>query len=604
MNIPRLRPLLRFTALATALLLPLASGAAADQPTAIVNAMVFDATGTTPYRGTLVMQDGRIVAVGPQVKAPKGAKVIDAKGQALLPGLFDLHTHWTPSSTPAFTPQIATAYLATGVTTVNDFHQSPESFEPRRRWLRQLATPHVNLTARISTPLGHGADWADENTTRWVNTPESARRAVDEVMPYEPDVIKAFSDGWRYGMAPDNTSMDVETLSALVDQAHKYKRKVLTHTVTVERGAIAARAKVDVIAHSLQDKPIDAQTVQLIKQNGTFYAPTLAVYEPVKPGQAAPYPLDDPRMKARLQKFDYALQNVKTLFDAGVPVAVGTDAGMFPHRGATEHEFELLVRAGLTPTQALIAGTATSAKAIALDDDRGTLQAGKRADVILVKGAPWNDIADLRKVERVFVDGQLAYGPGAVAPKANSIEAMPAIQVAALVDDFDAGNGRTRLDTLRVDEADGGHDRTVQTTTTVPHEGNGNALMVAAELSTKADAFASAILPLSRGQVEPADLRRYKGLRFQIRGEVSDVTLVLRTPGATRWQHDVQVAREWTTIEVPFSQLAAFKPGRGDAAAEPVNTKWQGNDLVSAAFAGHGKPGQKIWFQVDNVSFY
>lgn len=483
---------------------------------------------------------------------------------------------------------------------MNDFHQSPESFEPRRRWLKQLATPHVNLTARISTPLGHGADWADENTTRWVNTPESARRAIDEVITYEPDLIKAFSDGWRYGVAPDNTSMDVETLSALVDQAHKYKRKVLTHTVTVERGAIAARAKVDVIAHSLQDRPVDAQTVQLIKQAGTFYAPTLAVYEPVKPGENPPHPADDPRSIQREKKFSYALQNVKTLFDAGVPVAVGTDAGMFPHRGATEHEIELLVRAGLTPTQALIAGTATSAAAIGLEGDRGTLQVGKRADVILIKGAPWNSIADLRKVDRVFVDGQLVHGSGAKVPKANSALTMPAIKIPALVDDFDADNGRTRVDTLRVDEADGGHDRTVQTTTVVPHEGQGNALMIAAELSSKATAFASAILPLSRGQVEPADLRQYKGLRFQIRGDVSDVVLALRTAGPVRWQKKIDATGTWAQVEVPFTQLEGIA-GR-NRGTSPVS--WSGDDLVGISFAGHGTPGKKIWFQIDDVGFY
>lgn len=578
------------------------SGAAGERPIAIVNAWIFDATGAPPYRGALVVRDGRIAAVGPDVAAPKDAKVIDAKGQALLPGLFDLHTHWTPSSEPASTPQIALAYLATGVTTVDDFHQAPESYEPRRRWLATLPAPHVNFTARLSTPLGHGADWADENTTRWVNSPAAARRAVDAVAAYKPDLIKAFTDGWRYGASADNTSMDQDTLSALVEQAHKHHLKVLTHTVTIERGRIAARAGVDVIAHSLQDREIDAETVQLLKAAGTYYAPTLAVYEPVKPGQAAPYPADDPRMRQRLQKFDYALHNAKTLFDAGVPVAVGTDAGMFPHRGATARELELLVRAGLTPAQALVAGTATSAAALGLQDDRGTLRPGLRADLLLVDGKPWQDIGAIRRVQRVFVDGRPVYGPGAQLPAASRATQMPPIQVAALVDDFERADGRTRLDTLRVEEADGGQDRSVQTTTTIAGDGQGHALLVAAELSSKPDAFASAILPLSRGAVEPADLRRYHGVRFRIRGEVGAAALALRTTGSLRWQGKVAVGSAWRTVEVPFAQLAARAPGRdGEATGK---ARWRGDDLVALAFIGYGEPGVRIWFELDDVEFY
>jgi imidazolonepropionase-like amidohydrolase len=98
---------------------------------AIMGATVFDATGAAPHLANVVIRDGRIAEVGPTVKAPRGAQVIDAKGEALLPGFFDLHTHWTPGGIPATTPQIATAYVSSGVTTVNDFNAAPESFAPR-----------------------------------------------------------------------------------------------------------------------------------------------------------------------------------------------------------------------------------------------------------------------------------------------------------------------------------------------------------------------------------------------------------------------------------------------------------------------------------------
>ncbi|MDP1987418.1 MAG: amidohydrolase, partial [Phenylobacterium sp.] len=140
------------TALSLSLLAGGASAQASGETIAIVGATVFDATGAAPRVANVVIRDGRIAAVGPDVAAPAGATTIDGRGKALTPGFFDLHTHWTPNGAPNQTPAIATAYVEAGVTTLNDFHQPPESFAPRRRWLSQLASPHVNLTARMSTP--------------------------------------------------------------------------------------------------------------------------------------------------------------------------------------------------------------------------------------------------------------------------------------------------------------------------------------------------------------------------------------------------------------------------------------------------------------------
>src|SRR5690606_38591645 len=212
----------RLVAVACAAVVGLGGGTADPaSPLLIVGATIFDATGAAPFQGDVLVRDGRIAQVAPTIRAPSGATVVDARGKALLPGFFDLHTHWTPGGSPAATPSIAHAYVTAGVTTVNDFHQPPEAFEPRRRWLANLVSPHVNLTARMSTPGGHGADWADQNTTRWVDTPAGARAGVEAVAAYSPDLIKAFADGWRYGVSADNTSMDEEVLRALVETARQ-----------------------------------------------------------------------------------------------------------------------------------------------------------------------------------------------------------------------------------------------------------------------------------------------------------------------------------------------------------------------------------------------
>jgi imidazolonepropionase-like amidohydrolase len=585
---------------------PTPAGASTHESLAIVGATLFDATGSEPYVGTVLIRDGSIVEVGRNVKVPPGTRTVRASGKALLPGFFDVHTHWSPSGVPSTLPQIANAYLAAGVTTVNDFHQPPESFEPRRRWLSTLLAPHVNFVARMSTPGGHGADWADTATTKWVNTPEAARAEVQSLLPYRPDFIKVFADGWRYGQSPDNTSMNLQTLAALVDEAHKNSLEVLTHTVTVERGKDAARAHVDVIAHSLQDRLLDAEAIELMKSNRTYYAPTLAIYEPVKPAEPTPANLDDPALKLRLRKFDHALKNVKTLHDAGVVIVVGTDAGIggAKHGLSTLHEMELLVRAGLTAAEALTAATANSAKALNVSNDRGTIEPGKRADLVLIDGTPWVDISDVNKVDRVFIGGRLAYGKGAVPPTANTLTSMPALMATPLIDDFENPSGRTSIDTLRLDNFDSGADRSSQVSALIARSPGDHALAVTARMARKAEPSAGVILPLSRGSVAPVDARAFKGVRFELRGD-GDYAFKINTLAGT-WSANVSGTPQWHQVEIPFSLLQRQMPRSSAARAEhgEAPVEWSGNDLLEVEFGGKRPAGNKFWMEIDNISFY
>lgn len=573
-----------------------AKPAANGQVIAIMGATVFDATGAAPRLANVVIRDGRIAEVGPGVKAPRGAKVIDAKGEALLPGFYDLHTHWTPSGVPSTTPQIASAYVAAGVTTVSDFNAAPESWAPRRQWLSTLVAPHVNFAARMSTPGGHGADWADTATTKWVNTPEAARAAVKALVPYKPDLIKVFTDGWRYGVAPDNTSMDEWTLTALVDEAHKNDLKVFTHTVSVDRGEVAGRSKVDVITHSLQDRPLDAEAIEILKAGGTSDTPTLAVYEADKPGQP-PRDRNDPKNKQAFQKFDYALQNAKMLHDAGVIIALGTDAGMpgTPHGVSTLHEMELMVRAGLSPAEALIAGTAKSAKVINQLADRGTIEVGKRADLVLIKGEPWKTISDVRKTDRVFIDGKLVFGPGAPPMTANQATAMASIPAKAQIDDFERADGRSSLDTLRTDDPDGGLDRTVEVSQVIARGDQGKALSINARMAMKSKPSAGVIIPLTRGSIQPVNATAFKGVRFEVRGDGEYALGVSTLVG--RWAAPFTAGSTWKTVDVPFSALKA-------ASERGAKGEWTATDLTEVEFMGSRKGGEKLWLEVDNVVFY
>ncbi|WP_429276558.1 amidohydrolase family protein [Novosphingobium gossypii] len=527
--------------------------------------------------------------------------MIRAEGKALLPGLFDLHTHWTPSGAPATTPQIAAAYLRSGITSVNDFHQAPESYLPRREWLSRLATPHVSFAARVSTPGGHGADWGDQSTTVWINTPAAARAAVKGLLVYKPDLIKGFADGWRYGTAPDNTSMDEGTLRALAEEAHANGLEVLTHTVTVDRGRAAARAGVDSLAHSMQDRKLDAAAVAEIKRLGMAVIPTLAVYEPQRPG-SAPRDRTDPKVAQSFAKFDNALYNAKVLFEAGVPIGVGTDAGMpdTPHGASTLRELELLVRAGLTPAQALVAATSVSARIMHDDTDRGTIAAGKRADIVLIDGKPWEDIGAIHRINSVLVDGRVVVGKGAPPlPGQSAPDRLPSTKVAALIDDFERADQRTSLGTLRVETPDGGMDRTLEISQVVPREGDAQgdkALLISAHMAQKDDVYAGIAIPLTRGSVQPVDVRGYKGVRFEVKGEGAYTLRVNGIDG--RWTRGFSATPGWTSIKVPFSELAA------EATRKGPGPRWSGDGITQVEFGASREPGERVWLQIDNVTFY
>lgn len=567
---------------------------------AITGATIFDATGTAPFRGTVIVRGGRIEAVGADVRIPPRATVVRAEGKALLPGFIDVHTHWSPAGSPRTLPQIASAYLESGVTTVNDFHQQPEAFAPRRAWLAGIEAPHVNFVARMSTPGGHGADWGDTSTTKWVATAESARREVQALQPYKPDFIKVFADGWRYGQLPEETSMNVETLTAIAEEAHKNGQRVLTHTVTVERGKLAAQAGIDVIAHSIQDAVLDDDAVAAIRKAGTSYAPTLAIYQ-LRPDEMGPERKDDEATRLRIRKYGYAEENVRKLAAAGVPIALGTDAGIgsAKHGISTLQEMELLVAAGLTPKAALLAGTSNSALALGLLGDRGTIEKGKRADLVLIDGAPWETIGDVRKIDRVFVDGKLVHGVGGRRSAGNLATALPAVPAAPLIDDFERADGRSTLDTLRLVDMDGGVERSRVVTNRVTHPGGGgNALAFAVEMSPKEKPEGGVLVPLSRGSVTPVDARGFTGLRLDMRGAGRYLVVVNTLSG--EWTASVEAKEDWAELRVPFSALVPTRPRRENA---PLPA-WRGDDLVQVGVVVMREAGASAWGEIDNLGFY
>ena len=596
---------------------------------AIVGATVVDGTGAEPSVMTVVIRGDRIETVAPKVELPAGARVIRAEGQTLIPGLFDLHTHLSAASAGGVDGDWGKnikAYLYCGVTSVNDFGTYPETFEPMRRLLKTGAVigPRISIAARFSTPGGHGAEAGrGDFFTLEVLTPREARAAVQRVLPYHPDVIKVFTDGWRYGTAPDMTSMNEETLAAIVDEAHKNNIPVLTHTVTLARAKIAVRAGVDVLAHGIGDADVDDELIQLMKSKGTSYVSTLAVYEQrgrymltpllaavMEPAvrdafQAAsdtPIPArpgGEPSPRAR--RWQHLMHNIAALRAGGVNFGVGTDAGVTgTHHGwATLRELELLVAGGLTPLEAITAATGKSAKAIKVDAERGTIAPGKLADLVLVEGSPHKNIADIERIKRVFFGGR-EINREQIAREIASPDVTPlvAIKAGEKIDDFESSNGRSSIDTLWVNSTDSGTDHSQVIFGRTLREASNHALSIMAKMYAKDRPFVRTSLPLSRGAIEPVDVRGFRGIRFEARGD-GNYRLIVPTR-AVRDNGDYQAlftaSAQWKTVTIEFSSL------KQSNTQTPI--AWTGTDLLMLTFEIARQAGETGWLELDNIRFY
>ena len=593
------------------------------QPPAVVirGARVVDGTGAPARMATVVIRGTKIEAVAADAAAPAGSRVIDAAGQTLMPGLFDLHTHLSASGVTGLAGdwgKSLKAYLACGVTTVNDYATNGEMFEPLRQLLSSgvVAGPHVNMVVRMSTPGGHGteAGWGDFMTLT-AATAEQAHAKTKIALAYKPDVIKVFTDGWRYGTAPNLSSMNLETLAAIVEDAHAAGVKVFTHTVTLAGAKIAASAGVDVLAHGIGDADVDAELIAIMKAKGTVYVPTLAVYE-FKVGAPAERvaSLLEPEARATLRsgstaseapperkiRWQHLTGNVKRLHDAGIPVALGTDAGMPGtfHGYSTLRELELLVQSGLTPLEAIAAGTGVSARALAVDGQRGTIAAGKVADLVLVEGKPDERIGDVVKTRRVFLGGiELAPPELEKAIQSKEMTPLPAHHLNALIDNMEYIGGRTAMGALRVNSTDSGVDHSGVLMLPVVRAGSDHALLVVAQLAYKDRPYVRVEFPLTPGAISPADVSGSVGVSFEVRGEAAGRLLMQthRVRNTDAYAAPFTPGAEWQTVKIPF---ASFK--RRAANAGP----WDAKDGRVLLFELTGSAGSSVWMELDNVRFY
>jgi len=403
-----------------ALALGLAPLAAAQTPApeiiVLKAAHIFDARdGTLKDGGMVVVQGERIVSVG-AASAPAGARVIDLGDATLLPGYIDAHTHLTmqfsdnyykmfhddllrfPAEDALYGALYARRTLEAGFTTVRNVGAADFTDIALRNAINAGVTegPRMITAAHgIGSPGGHFDNASfppdvvkPEGPIEGIcSGPEQCRLAVRYQMKWGADVIKIAASG---GVLSESDPVDVpqltlEEMKAIVSEAHAWRRKVAAHCHGDAAARLAIEAGVDSIEHG---SFLTEDTLKLMKAKGVWLVPTRITVEWVMK-KVDTYP---PKIAAKARAAAAAHANMmRTALRVGVQIALGTDAGVYPH-GMNNQEFAAYVNLGMTPAQALLSGTRDAAKLLGIDADVGTLEAGKVADVVAVPGKVLSDI--------------------------------------------------------------------------------------------------------------------------------------------------------------------------------------------------------------------
>jgi imidazolonepropionase-like amidohydrolase len=409
----------------------------AETPAPIVlkAAYLFDSkSGRLTNGGMLLVQGERITAIGNAASAPANARVIDLGDATLMPGFIDAHVHLAseiqkdfyrgfydqqlrfPVEQSHYAAVYAKRTLEAGFTTVRNVGASDFIDIGLRNAINAGVIPGPRMITAAHS-IGSTGGHCDNSPfppdliepagpiEGVCNGPEECRAAVRYQMKWGADVIKICASG---GVLSESDPVDVPQLtpaelSAIMSEAHTWKRKVAAHAHGDVAAKLAVEAGVDSIEHgSFLTEP----TLQLMKQKGVYLVPTrLAIYWIEK--QAYSYP---PVIAAKARAAAAAHGDMfKLALKIGVPIAFGTDSGVSPH-GMNAKEFALLTELGMQPAAALLSGTREAAKLLGLDAEVGTLEAGKFADVVAVKGNVLENIAATEQPVFVMKHGTVVVG--------------------------------------------------------------------------------------------------------------------------------------------------------------------------------------------------
>jgi imidazolonepropionase-like amidohydrolase len=547
---------------------------AADAVTVFRDVRVFDGEAIIE-RTTVVVRDGRIADVGSAVRVPEGATVVDGAWHTLLPGLIDTHVH-------TFGPALERA-LVFGVTTVIDMFTDHRQAAEWRREQRAGDVPHradiVSAGTLVTAPKGHGTQYGLPIPT--IEAPDEAPAFVNERLAEGSDFIKiVFDDGQAHG--GDRSTLDEATLRAVIRAARARDARVVVHVSSQAAAQAALAAGAHGLVHSPADAPPTPDLVALANKAGAFVIPTLAVIESVTgtPGSAALLAVDTlapyfmPTERAELEatfaanprsrmRLPHALETTRQLHAAGTPILAGSDApNPGTMHGATLHrELELLVAAGLTPTDALRAATLTAARAFGLDD-RGRIAPGLRADLVLVAGNPAQDITATRRIAGVWKAGaRLDRRPApSAADLTRTIESGE-------ISNFDGSSVTAGFGAgwqISTDAMMGGASEARMQIVAPGADGSVGALEVSGMLKAGSPAaWAGAMFFPGPSQMAPANLSRFKEVVFAARGDGRAYVVMLFASrlGQQPAVRTFTAGAEWQEVAIPWADFHASLDG-------------------------------------------
>src|SRR5256885_5995068 len=434
--------------------------------TAIVGATVVhpdrDLPSAIASNSTVIIAGSRIEAIGPagSTPVPAGAARIDGKGKWVVPGLIDSHVHFFQSGNLYTRPDVADfnawmpyakevernkarlpatfkVWLASGVTSVVDIGGPFWNFEMRGAAAASPAAPRVAVAGPLISMVDRvKLDLGDPPIIK-VTSADAARALVRRELERKPDFIKV----WFIHQKDDDLAAQEAIVKAAGDAAHAGGVRLAVHATELLVAKASLRAGADFLVHSVEDVPVDEEFLALAKKNRALYCPTLFVIQGYRYALSntwrpteAERRLADPQILAAmddLQKIPKeklpeqvvkamtqpvqpkpsatALQNLRTIWDAGITVVMGTDAGNIGtlHGPSVFREMEIMTQAGLTPLQVLRSATANGAKTLGMERAIGTPTPGKLADLLILDADPLADMTNLSRIHRVIKDGKV-----------------------------------------------------------------------------------------------------------------------------------------------------------------------------------------------------
>ena len=438
--------------------------------TVISGATLFDGNGSPAIENSMiVVENGRIGCVGAagECSVPLGSEVIDATGKFITPGLIDAHVHFFQTGffdsrpdamdlneTYPF-PKVAAyqrehperyynSYLCSGITGVYDVGGMTWSIDLQKSAEENPAAPHVAAAGPLITPVpGAPFDLPSDKVLVPLNTAEEGIKTVQYLS-------ELGSTGIKFWMLRSGDEEYMARVEATAEEIRKYDNQMIVHATSLGQAKAALKQGARLLVHSVSNTEVDDEFIELALENGTFYNPTLIVSTGyLLAGRAAAgieeFKITDPNgcvdaktrklmetasqfsdhprftsgrgMLERLQTFDPATQrvsetdaiNLKKVYDAGIPIVVGTDAGNpgTLHGISIYEEMEAMQAAGIPAEDLIVMATKNGADAMRRLNDFGTLENGKFANLIILSEDPSQDISAMRSISQVMIKGSL-----------------------------------------------------------------------------------------------------------------------------------------------------------------------------------------------------